>query len=115
MDKILKENKNITISKDRLHRMKRLHEINESKTYLSCVEAAVRIFENAFQNQIAQLLQVYPEDYVSKETGKLYWSGLKRMPKILRLNNKDPLHLEFIQATANIFAKIFGIAQETSS
>ena len=37
------------------------------------------------------------------------------MPKVLRLDNNDKLHVEFIQATANIFAKMCGFPQEKNS
>jgi len=53
----MKENKrNPSIAKDRLNRMKRLHEINVAQTFDKCVEVSIRAFEEAFQNQIAQLL-----------------------------------------------------------
>ena len=47
-----------------------------------------------------------------EETGKPFWSGLKRAPNVISLNLNDPLHLEVVQAGANIFAVIFGIPME---
>ena len=65
-----------------------------------------------FHNQVAQLLHAFPEDHIIEETGKAFWSGLKRAPDVINLNLNDPLHLEVVQAGANIFAVIFGIPME---
>lgn len=37
---------------------------------------------------------------------KPYWSGTKRAPKIIKFDSNDALHVELVQATANIFANI---------
>lgn len=76
------------------------------------MEASIRIFEDAFQNQIAQLLHAYPADYINAKTGKPYWSGLKRLPKIISVDSDDKLHVELIQATSNILASAFNLPQQ---
>lgn len=70
---------------------------------------AVNIFWDVFHNQIAQLLNAFPADHVIEETGKPFWSGLKRTPKVIHLDLNDPLQLEVIQATANILAFVFNL------
>jgi ubiquitin-activating enzyme E1 len=77
-----------------------------------CAELAVGIFQDVFNHQIKQLLNAFPADHVVEETKKLFWSGLKRVPNALELNLKDPIHAEFIQAAANIYAAIFNIPLE---
>lgn len=47
------------------------------------MQLAVDIFQDAFHNQIAQLLNAFPVDHIVEETKKLFWSGLKRAPQIL--------------------------------
>lgn len=83
--------------------------VNESRSYERCVEMAINNFWQIFHNQIAQLLIAFPENYVNAETGKPFWGGLKRTPKVIPLNLDDPLHLELIQATANIYAVVFNL------
>ncbi len=72
----------------------------------------MNIFWDVFHNQIAQLLNAFPEDHIIEETKKPFWSGLKRAPKVIQLDLNDPLQLEVIQAAANIFAVIFNIPME---
>lgn len=64
------------------------------------------MFQDTFHNMIAQLLYTFPHDHKT-EAGQLFWSGLKRLPKILDYDPQDPLHADFIYATANLFAFIF--------
>lgn len=65
-----------------------------------------------FNHQIKQLLNAFPADHIIEETNKPFWSGLKRVPSPLSLNLLDPIHLEFIQAAANIYANIFKLPIE---
>ena len=73
------------------------------------MDLSANIFQDIFHNQIAQLLNAFPADHIIEDTGKPFWSGLKRAPTPLKLDMKDPLHLEFVQAGANIFAFMFNI------
>lgn len=40
----------------------------------------------------------------------MFWTGNKRVPKMIDLDIYNNLHIEFIQATANILAKMLNIA-----
>jgi ubiquitin-activating enzyme E1 len=73
---------------------------------------AVDIFQDAFNNQIAQLLNAFPANHIIEDTGKPFWSGLKRAPQILEFSVDDPLHLELVQSGANIFATMLNIPLE---
>ena len=92
--------------------MKKLYRANAQKSYETCIELAVGIFQDVFNNQIKQLLSAFPADHIVEDTGKPFWSGLKRVPNALELNLNDPIHAEFIQAAANIYAAIFNIPLE---
>lgn len=70
-----------------------MYEANEAQSYQKCVELSVNIFWDVFHNQIAQLLNAFPEDHVIEETKKPFWSGLKRAPKVIQLDLNDPLQV----------------------
>lgn len=91
--------------------MQKLIGYQQKNTYEACVELAKNVFEDIFYNQIAQLIHSFPLDH-KIENGKLFWSGLKRAPAPIHFDSSDERHLEFLQATANIFAFIFNIPQE---
>jgi len=110
MDTFWKQNKqNPTVLLSKLQTVKQLYLANETKSFQVCVELAAHMFQDVFHNQIAQLLNAFPEDHIIEDTGKPFWGGLKRAPKILPLDLSDPLHLEFVQAAANIYAFAFNI------
>lgn len=97
----------------RLEGIKKILQVQQEHNYEACVELARSMFQDIFYNQIAQLLHSFPLDHKT-ENGKLFWSGLKRAPEPIAFNSSDPLHIEFIQATANIFAHIFNLKPETN-
>jgi ubiquitin-activating enzyme E1 len=66
------------------------------------------MFEHLFHNMIAELLHNCPENHVS-ENGTPFWTAPKRCPQIIRFDKNDPIHQDFIFATANLFAYTFGL------
>jgi ubiquitin-activating enzyme E1 len=90
----------------------RLETVNKISNYLdgadhkTCIKLAREMFQDTFYNMIAQLLHSFPPDH-KVESGQLFWSGLKRLPKTVKYDATDPIHVEFIFATANLFAYIF--------
>ena len=46
------------------------------------------MFEEHYHNMIAQMLHVFPADYLTKE-GALFWSGPKRCPKVAKFDRDD--------------------------
>ena len=89
-----------------------MYHANSKKSYDVCVELAVAIFTDVFNHQIRHLLNAFPADHIVEETKKPFWSGLKRVPSPLELDLNDPIHAEFIQAGANIYATMFNIPME---
>ena len=78
------------------------------KDFSDCVKWTRLFFESEFYNQISQLLHNFPLDHKTK-TGALFWSGSKRCPKPIVFNELDDKHMDFIIATANLMANLFGL------
>merc|ERR1712036_84856 len=74
----------------------------------ACVKLALEEFQDKFYNQIAQLLHTFPVDHVTS-TGAPFWSGPKRAPAVVKFDSKDPLHMDFLTAAANLYAFNFGV------
>jgi len=45
-----------------------------------------------------------PEDSKNFHSGKLFWTGDKRIPEPITYDPNDPMHFKFIVATANLIA-----------
>lgn len=71
------------------------------------------MFQDVFYNQIAQLLYTFPADHTT-ESGQLFWSGLKRLPKIVEFDSTDPTHVEFVFSAANLWAYVFALSPLTN-
>ena len=56
---------------------------------------------------IARLLYIYPKEHT--ESGQPFWSGLKRLPKIIHFDPNDETHVEFVFSAANLFTHIFNL------
>lgn len=54
-----------------------------------------------------QLIHCFPPDHKTDQ-GQPFWSGPKRCPEPIKFNPADEIHIDFVQAAANIFANIFG-------
>ncbi|KAK7470927.1 E1 ubiquitin-activating protein [Stygiomarasmius scandens] len=85
---------------------------NKPLTFEECIIWARLQFEEKYNNDIRQLLFSLPKDAVTS-TGQPFWSGPKRAPDPLTFNSKDPLHLAFIVAAANLHAYNYGLKGET--
>jgi len=95
--------------KEALETIDTLLTLSKDLNFDKCVEWARLKFQELFHNKIAQLLFVFPRDHTVN--GVPFWSGPKRAPNTLDFNPADPLHIEFITATANLLAFIFKIKQ----
>lgn len=42
-------------------------------------------------------------------SGRPFWSGLKRLPHEIKLDLSDPLHIQMIHSTANLYAILFNL------
>lgn len=72
-----------------------------------CIKFAYGIWHKHFRDQIHFLTQKFPEDCVTAE-GTPFWVGTKNFPKILEIDTSD-LNVDFIEATANLWADVFSL------
>lgn len=77
-------------------------------TIKDCVGMAFEIFHSLYRDRILDLTSRFPADAKTK-SGEPFWSGHKKFPKALDFNPHDPLHVDFIIATANILACVFKV------
>eukprot|EP00826_Nyctotherus_ovalis_P041086 TRINITY_DN4102_c0_g1_i8.p1 TRINITY_DN4102_c0_g1~~TRINITY_DN4102_c0_g1_i8.p1 ORF type:complete len:443 (+),score=158.67 TRINITY_DN4102_c0_g1_i8:69-1397(+) len=78
------------------------------KNFNDCVTFARNKFQKYFNNDIKQLLYVYPPDSKTKE-GQLFWTLPKRPPHSTSFDAKSPLHADFIVAVASLFAHTWSV------
>lgn len=88
--------------------VKRLLKLERPNDFKDCVAWARLSWQDLFHNQIAQLLHNFPADQVTS-SGSPFWSGPKRCPKPLDFNLENSLHMDFIEASANLLAEVYGI------
>lgn len=79
-----------------------------SHSYNKCLKIAKETFHELFYTNISQLLHNFPRDHVTS-SGALFWSGEKRPPTPITFDANDPLHMQFVLATAHVTAESLGI------
>lgn len=95
-----------------------LQNVNESlvtdrpTTFDDCVTWARHQFEFLFVNQIAQLLYNFPVDMLTA-SGAPFWSGPKRAPTPAVFDARNPAHMDFIAAAANLRAELYHIPRSS--
>jgi ubiquitin-activating enzyme E1 len=82
-------------------------------SFTDCVHWARLSFQTEFDNNIAQLLAVFPADCKTNE-GEVFWSGHKRAPEPVVFDMQDSTHLDYIVAAANLRAFNYGIPGTTN-
>ncbi|KAJ1675270.1 E1 ubiquitin-activating protein [Spiromyces aspiralis] len=78
------------------------------KSFEDCIQLARMRFQDYYHNTIKQLLYSFPPD-ARTNSGDLFWSPPKQQPTPITFDSADPLHIDFIEATANLFAAIYGL------
>jgi len=73
-----------------------------------CVAWARFTWQELFHNQIRQLLFNFPPDQTTS-SGGLFWSGPKKCPTPLIWDSQNTMHVDFVEAAANLRAEIYGI------
>lgn len=91
-----------------LNKIKAIAEMKKSGSFENCVSLARLDFEKKFNNDIKQLLHMFPSDAKDKE-GNPFWSGPKRCPTPIDFDVNDPTHLLFVTSGANLYADNIGI------
>ncbi|KAF3310626.1 E1 ubiquitin-activating protein [Orbilia oligospora] len=77
-------------------------------TFEECIEWGRLKFEKLYNNDIQQLLHVFPKDSVTN-SGTPFWSGPKRAPDPLAFDLDNQEHQDFIIAAANLHAFNYGL------
>lgn len=77
-------------------------------SFEDCIVWARNLFEKSYNNSIQQLLHQFPKDAESS-AGTPFWSGPKRAPDPIKFDVKNPTHLHFIIAAANLHAFNYNI------
>jgi len=93
---------------DELRKIKSIADLKKTGSFIGCVEFARLDFEKKFNNDIQQLLHVFPKDYKDKE-GQPFWSGPKRCPHPIKFDSSNDIHLLFVISGANLLAGNLGI------
>jgi len=88
--------------------VKRLLVAERPSDFKDCVAWARLTWQDLFHNQIAQLLHNFPPDQVTS-SGSPFWSGPKKCPKALTFDVTDTMHMDFVEAGANLLAEVYGI------
>lgn len=91
-----------------MEEIKKIIDLKKSADFSKCVEIARTYFDQLFNHQILNLLNIFPPDHIGKE-GQPFWSGPKRAPSAVYFDPKDPLHVHFVTACANLIAFNLGI------
>jgi len=93
---------------DTMETVSRLLVKERPSNFEDCVAWARLLWQELFHNQIAQLLHNFPPDQVTS-TGSPFWSGPKKCPTPLVWNSEEEMHIDFVEAAANLKAEIYGI------
>ncbi|CEH13667.1 ubiquitin activating enzyme [Ceraceosorus bombacis] len=99
--------------KDQLEQIRTFLVEEKPISFEQCIAWARLKFEENYSNTIRQLLFSLPEDAVTS-SGQPFWSGPKRAPKPITFDVKDPIHLEYIVAAANLHAFNYGLKGSTN-
>lgn len=76
-----------------------------------CIQKAAFLFKRLFYDSINSLLESFPPDSVTQENIP-FWAPPKRAPVSIEFNANDPLHVLFILATSNLYAKCYGFDEK---
>lgn len=82
--------------------------------FSACVKWARLRFEELYSSTIQQLLHNFPADQTTS-TGAPFWSGPKRCPHPLQFDTANSTHMDYIVATANLRACMYGIPGSTNT
>jgi len=82
--------------------------LSKPSSWHDCVCLARERFDQYFNFQIRDILHKNPPN--SLEDGKPFWAGTRRCPHPIDFNPEDPFHLNFVYATARLYADTYGIS-----
>lgn len=77
-------------------------------TFKECLQLAFNLWHKYYRDNILELLNKFPHDHKTNE-GANFWSGTKKCPQALSFDGNDKHHVNFVLATANMYASIYKI------
>jgi len=86
---------------------------NTMSDITKCAEWAVDMFIDNYCNNIKQLLTTFPSDH-EITPGVKFWSGGKRCPKPIEFDIMNTTHMDYIEATTILLARISGYMNNLS-
>lgn len=107
MENIKKEMKtNMGGVKELADNLKHFIGLLENPTPEMYVKFARDFYQYAFDDQIHELISLFPADYRDKD-GNLFWVSPKRPPHVLPFDASNLDHIAFVEALVNILTQIF--------
>ncbi|KAH3830157.1 hypothetical protein DPMN_103395 [Dreissena polymorpha] len=76
--------------------------------WLQCVEIGRLKFQKYFNHRAKNLLHMFPVGHTMAD-GTLFWQAPKRPPSPIEFSAENELHLQFVVATAQLYAAIYGV------
>mmetsp|Transcript_32453 Transcript_32453/g.54676 ORF Transcript_32453/g.54676 Transcript_32453/m.54676 type:complete len:576 (+) Transcript_32453:271-1998(+) len=83
-------------------------------TFEECLGIARRKFDHYFHHSILDLLLLFPHEKRNAD-GSLFWTPPKRPPTPIHFDPTDPLHLNFVQSAASVYASVYSIKLPSDS
>lgn len=81
---------------------------NLCKSYKDCVKKAVFSWTDNYRNQILDILNYFPEDYVT-DSGAKFWSGTKKCPTPVKFDVSNDLHMQYVYTMSMLFADVYNV------
>jgi ubiquitin-activating enzyme E1 len=111
---MIEQNPSANIQREKLAGiMEHLERIKRGITFQECVRLARLDFEEQFSNMLKQLLFNFPADAKTRD-GNPFWAPPKRPPMPQTFSAEDPLHLDFVISSANLWAALYGVKDATT-
>ena len=103
------ENEEITSIKiNKLKEIRNLLELINENNFDKILKQAVEIYYKNYDYNINMLLLEFPADY-KNEDGTLFWSGSKRIPKVIEFNAYNEKCFNFVKYYSFLLAKCINI------
>ena len=106
----LKQNTTSSGARSSLEEISKILKLKANADFAQCLQVARDLFDEHFDHKIRDLLAIFPKDHKDSH-GQPFWSGPKRAPDPLTFDANDSLHLNFVNACANLIAFNLGIEQ----
>lgn len=105
---LIENEETASIQINKLKEIKNLLQLIKEKNFEKIIKQAVEVYYNNYDYNINMLLYEFPPDY-KNEDGSLFWSGSKRIPKVIKFNCDKENCFNFIKYYCILLAKCINI------